>query len=125
LLRRATRATVAPAEAIAAAIDRAYSQPSSTADGAAALPPSSVDIPMVTVEGSSDVEADLKAAVKDAESDLLNVQGKAPAVRLVDLILFEALQRMASDVHVQPVRGRTLVRYRLDGVLHTVRELPL
>src|SRR5690606_12249497 len=31
----------------------------------------------------------------------------------------------ASDVHIQPVKGRTLVRYRLDGVLHTVRELPL
>ncbi len=46
-------------------------------------------------------------------------------MRLVDLVLFEALQRGASDVHVQPARGKTLVRYRLDGVLHTVRELPL
>jgi general secretion pathway protein E len=121
LVGRPVKTTLAPAEAVAAAVDRVYSQPQSDP----ALPPSSVDIPMVTVEGSSDVDADLRAAVRDAESDLLNVQGKAPAVRLVDLILFEALQRSASDVHVQPVRGRTLVRYRLDGVLHTVRELPL
>jgi general secretion pathway protein E len=124
LLRRPINTLVAHAETIAAAIDRVYSQPT-TANRDRALPPASVDIPMVTVEGSSDVEADLKAAVKDAESDLLNTQGKAPAVRLVDLILFEALQRTASDVHVQPVRGRTLIRYRLDGVLHTVREMPL
>jgi general secretion pathway protein E len=64
-------------------------------------------------------------AVREAERDLLNTHGKAPAVRLVDLMLFEALLRGASDVHVQPVRGRTLVRYRLDGVLHTVRQMPL
>jgi general secretion pathway protein E len=121
LLKRPIRQTIAPAESLAAAIDRAYSQGSSDPQG----PPPSVDVPIVVVEGSSDVESDLQAAVRDAESDLLNTSGKAPAVRLVDLILFEALQRSASDVHVQPVRGRTLVRYRLDGVLHTVRELPL
>jgi general secretion pathway protein E len=121
LLKRPIRHTIVPAESLAAAIDRAYSQASSDPQG----PPPSVDVPIVVVEGSSDVESDLKAAVRDAESDLLNTSGKAPAVRLVDLILFEALQRSASDVHVQPVRGRTLVRYRLDGVLHTVRELPL
>ncbi|MFN6042728.1 MAG: ATPase, T2SS/T4P/T4SS family, partial [Phycisphaerae bacterium] len=50
--------------------------------------------------------------------------GKGPVIRLVDLILFQALQRNASDVHIQPVGDRALVRYRLDGVLHTVRELP-
>jgi general secretion pathway protein E len=123
LLRRPVTSALASAEVIAAAIDRAYSQPRGGVD--AALPPSGVDVPMVTVEGSEDVETDLRAALRDAESDLLNVQGKTPAVRLVDLMLFEALQRAASDVHVQPVRGRTLVRYRLDGVLHVVRELPL
>jgi general secretion pathway protein E len=121
LLKRPIRQTIAPAESLAAAIDRAYSQASQGQEG----PPPSVDVPIVVVEGSADVESDLQAAVRDAESDLLNTSGKAPAVRLVDLILFEALQRSASDVHVQPVRGRTLVRYRLDGVLHTVRELPL
>jgi general secretion pathway protein E len=123
LLRRPIKTTVAPAEVIAAAVDRAYLRPRSGTEQV--LAPSGLNDSMVVVDGSLDVEADLKAAVRDAESDLLNVQGKAPAVRLVDLILFEALQRSASDVHVQPVRGRTLVRYRLDGVLHTVRELPL
>ncbi len=127
LLGRPVHATRAPAESIAAAIDHVYVAPqsSSSASGDSGLPPASVDVPIVVVEGSLDLEGDLQAAVKDAESDLLNTQGKAPAVRLVDLILFGALQRSASDVHVQPVRGRTMVRYRLDGVLHTVRELPL
>ena len=115
-LGRAVATRIAPAEEIAAAIDRAY------ASAAAHLESEPVG---VVVEGSADVSGDLDLAVKEAERDLLNTQGKAPAVRLVDLVLFEALLRDASDVHIQPVRGRTLVRYRLDGVLHTVRELPL
>jgi len=119
LLRRPVRTEVIDPEALAAAIDRAYSPDSATAQG-----PHS-DTPIVVVQGTDDIEADLRLAVRDTESDLLNTQGKAPAVRLVDLILFEALQRSASDVHIQPARGKTLVRYRLDGVLHTVRELPL
>lgn len=59
-----------------------------------------------------------------ADRDLLSTQGKGPVVKLVDALLFEALSRGASDVHIQPLADRTLVRYRLDGVLHSVRELP-
>jgi general secretion pathway protein E len=119
LLRRPVRARHAPAEAVAAAVDQAYASAADAAAGAAES-----DVPSVIVEGSEAVETELDAAVREAERDLLSTQGKAPAVRLVDLVLFEALQRSASDVHVQPVRDRTLVRYRLDGALHTVRELP-
>ena len=57
------------------------------------------------------------------DADLLDTAGKAAVVRLVDLVLFEAIRRGASDVHIQPIQGRVLVRYRMDGVLHTVREL--
>lgn len=106
-------------ELIAAAVDRAYA---GTAEARAVFP--GTDAPPVVVAASGDVEADLAAAVREAELDLLSTRGKAPAVRLVDLVLFEALLRGASDVHIQPVRHRTLVRYRLDGALHTVRELP-
>lgn len=118
-LRRPVRLRHAAPETIAAAIDRAYAG----AAGAAGIAADS-DVPSVVVEGSGNVETDLDAAVREAERDLLNTQGKAPAVRLVDLVLFEALLRGASDVHMQPIRERTLVRYRLDGALRTVRELP-
>ncbi len=126
-LRRTPVTTTAPAELLAAAIDRVYfragDERSSSQHG------QSADLlPKVTVAGSSDVEADLAAALREfqqeSDSDLLNIHGKAPTIRLVDLLIFEALRRGASDVHIQPLRGKTLVRYRLDGVLHTVRELP-
>ncbi|MDX9911480.1 MAG: GspE/PulE family protein [Phycisphaerales bacterium] len=111
---------VVPSDRLAAAIDRAYAHRNARVDR-------SSDAPAIAIqgnEGSGDVARDLDAALREAEGDLLSTHGKAPVVRLVDLLLFEALRRSASDVHVQPVRDRTLVRYRLDGTLHTVRELP-
>ncbi|HMN39725.1 MAG TPA: GspE/PulE family protein [Phycisphaerales bacterium] len=124
-LSRPVVTSLAAAEIIASAIDRAYEQARTASDSSQQRPiAGAIDLPAQFVEGSSDVEADLAQAVREAESDLLNLDGKAPSVRLVDLILFEALQRDASDVHVQPVRDKTLVRYRLDGALRTVRELP-
>jgi len=113
-------------ESLAAAIDARYAQARTQARALSDnTRPDPDGAPRVVVEGSTNLEQDLDLAVRDAEADLLNTQGKAPAVRLVDLVLFEALLRGASDVHIQPIRGKTLVRYRLDGVLHTVRELPL
>ncbi|MCW5775665.1 MAG: type II/IV secretion system protein [Phycisphaeraceae bacterium] len=116
-LGRPVRTRAVPAEALAAAIDRVYAQ---AHDG------ERVDAPEqhLVLDAPDDPGGELDAALRAAESDLLSTQGKAPAVRLVDLVLFEALLRDASDVHVQPLRDRTLVRYRLDGALHTVRELP-
>ncbi len=115
-LGRPVCTTQADAEGLAAAIDRAYSARAESSDSRDA------DLPAVVIVGSADVDADLAKAMRDG--DVLHTQGKAPAVRLVDLLFFEALLRSASDVHIQPLRDRVLVRYRLDGTLHTVRELP-
>jgi general secretion pathway protein E len=120
-LGRRVQPRQADAEQLAARIDIAYARARDDTNAGAARP---TDAPLVEVAGSEDVEGDLAGAVRDAERDLLRTAGKAPAVRLVDLILFEALLRGASDVHVQPARDKTIVRYRLDGALHTVRELP-
>ena len=70
------------------------------------------------------LDDDIDRLLAQADRDLLSTQGKGPIVKLVDALLFEALGRNASDVHVQPLEDRTLVRYRFDGVLHTARELP-
>jgi general secretion pathway protein E len=49
--------------------------------------------------------------------DLLDVASRAPVIKLVNLILLEAVRRRASDVHVQPYEDRLVVRFRIDGVL--------
>jgi general secretion pathway protein E len=52
--------------------------------------------------------------------DLLDVAGRAPVIKLVSLVLLEAVKRRASDVHVQPYEDRLIIRFRIDGVLHDV-----
>lgn len=74
---------------------------------------------------SGDAEAAIRAASELSDRDLLSTDGKGPIVRLVDALLFEALGRNASDLHIQPLADRTLVRMRVDGVLRVARELPV
>jgi len=75
----------------------------------------------LTIEAPDD---NLERAIADADRDLLATSGKAPVVRLVDWMLFTAATRGASDVHVQPLENRVLLRMRVDGALRDVEELP-
>ncbi|MFO0787131.1 MAG: GspE/PulE family protein [Phycisphaerales bacterium] len=72
----------------------------------------------------TNLEAALAQTVAASDRDLLILEGKGPVIRLADAMLFEALSRHASDIHIQPLADRTLIRYRIDGVLTVARELP-
>ncbi|HCB66907.1 MAG TPA: type II secretion system protein GspE [Acholeplasmataceae bacterium] len=48
-----------------------------------------------------------------------------PMVKLVNQILTSAIFQRASDIHIDPLDDKILVRYRIDGVLDTVREFPI
>jgi type II secretory ATPase GspE/PulE/Tfp pilus assembly ATPase PilB-like protein/CheY-like chemotaxis protein len=48
----------------------------------------------------------------------------APIIRLVDMMLADGVASRASDVHVEPVDGGVVVRYRIDGVLRQVMKIP-
>ena len=60
----------------------------------------------------------------EGREDLLNVADRAPVIKLVNLMLFEAVQQQASDIHVQPYEDRVMVRMRIDGVLFDMFTLP-
>jgi type IV pilus assembly protein PilB len=49
---------------------------------------------------------------------------KAPIIRLVNLIIQEAIRQRASDIHIEPLVDELRVRYRVDGVLHNVLTVP-
>lgn len=49
---------------------------------------------------------------------------EAPISRIVDLIIRHAYSNKASDIHIEPEKKDSLVRYRIDGVLHDVVHLP-
>ena len=47
-----------------------------------------------------------------------------PIVRLVDMMLADAVTTRASDIHVEPAEGGVVIRYRIDGVLRQVMKIP-
>ena len=57
-------------------------------------------------------------------SELQNAMDEAPVVKLVNLILSEAIMRGASDIHLEPYEKSFRVRYRIDGVLYDVMQPP-
>lgn len=120
ILGRPVAAEVRDGEHIRLAIDEAYAAKGDSIQCAGVL--NSED--QTAESGSPAAHAGaIDRLLAEADRDLLSTQGKGPVVKLVDALLFEALSRRASDVHVQPLADRTLVRYRLDGVLHTIRDL--
>ncbi len=58
------------------------------------------------------------------ESELKNAGEEAPVVKLVNLILGEAILRGASDIHMEPYEKTYRIRYRVDGVLYDVMQPP-
>jgi hypothetical protein len=50
-------------------------------------------------------------------TDLLQLARQTPVIRLVNMILFEALRRRASDIHVHPMESKLVIRFRVDGML--------
>jgi len=70
---------------------------------------------------------DLSASAVEEDVDLAALRQQvedAPVVRLVNLMLAEAIDARASDIHVEPLRDRLTVRFRIDGSLHEVMKPP-
>lgn len=66
--------------------------------------------------------------IETGEADYTNYQGdieeySQPLVRLVDVMLADAVKRGASDLHFEPEEGFLRIRYRIDGVLRQIRSL--
>jgi general secretion pathway protein E len=56
----------------------------------------------------------------EGPQDILDQDSEAPIIQLVNLILSQAVQDRASDIHIEPFERSLKVRYRIDGVLHEV-----
>jgi type IV pilus assembly protein PilB len=110
LTGRTLRVSLAPASELREAIDNYYQEIRATENLGEILE----KIGLSGGEAEEDVDlATLRQQVEDA-----------PVVRLVNLMLAEAIDARASDIHVEPLRDRLTVRYRIDGVLHEVMKPP-
>ncbi len=73
-----------------------------------------------------DDEVDIVDAEEDInELDLEKSAGDAPVIKLVNLILLDAIRKGASDIHVEPFEKQLRVRYRIDGMLYEVMKPPV
>ena len=73
-------------------------------------------------EAAMDSSGDLASLVDDIPqtADLLDGDDDAPVVRLINGLIYEAVKRRASDIHIEPHEDSLSVRYRIDGVLQEV-----
>src|SRR6202521_6166180 len=72
--------------------------------------------------------ADLELAAEEQEmnlSELERAAEEAPIIKLVNLILTDAVKRGASDIHIEPYEKEVRARFRIDGILQTVMNPPL
>jgi general secretion pathway protein E len=103
------RAAISTRTAITAVIDVAYEQRSTVIEEVA--------------EELDQQNLDQLVDEVTASDDLLNVVNRPPVIRLVNDILFRALQLRASDIHVHPYETKVQIRYRIDGILYDVLSL--
>jgi len=66
----------------------------------------------------------ISLGTEEEGEDILDVANKAPLIKLVNMIMFQALKMRASDVHIQPFPDRLQARYRIDGVLYDMEAPP-
>jgi type IV pilus assembly protein PilB len=79
------------------------------------------------MQGFDDSEVSLIESGGD-EADIVDLEksaGEAPVVKLVNLILLDAIKKGASDIHVEPYEKDFRVRFRIDGVLYEVMKPPM
>ena len=73
-----------------------------------------------------DPELEVKEGREEELIDIASASDSddAPVIKLVNLIIYQAIKAKASDIHVEPFEKRVLVRYRVDGALHEAMEPP-
>jgi general secretion pathway protein E len=59
-----------------------------------------------------------------ASEDELDLSNEAPIIKMVNVILSQAVTARASDIHIEPFEKTLVVRYRVDGILHKVLSPP-
>jgi type IV pilus assembly protein PilB len=75
-------------------------------------------------DGGGDVE--VLEELQEISAEALAKQGEdAPVVRLVNVVLMSAIQKGASDIHIEPYEKELRVRYRIDGILYNIMAPPM
>jgi type IV pilus assembly protein PilB len=127
---------VASEIAVAEAIEKYYTAGGGKGSGATAAAASSGPSTLeMASKGLEELQATLDTTAGDVEvleelqeisAEALAKQGEdAPVVRLVNVVLMSAIQKGASDIHIEPYEKELRVRYRIDGLLYNIMSPPM
>ena len=113
--KRDVQVVVADPAEIEKAVDRYYGQEEAG------------DFSQILKELGSDKEMERavnEAGAMDDVKQVENLANQAPIVKFVDLVLFQAIQDRASDIHFEPFEDEFRIRYRVDGALYEMAPPP-
>jgi type IV pilus assembly protein PilB len=111
LTRKNIRVTVATETAIKQAMDHFYDAGTGVDEALSEFTDEGVDL----IESGEDLDI----------GELESAAEQAPVVKLVNLVLVDAIRKGASDIHLEPYEKSLRVRYRIDGVLYEIMRPPL
>src|SRR5213593_4703041 len=111
VLQRPLKTVTVNAERFAAELAQAYNQASA---------------PVAQLSEDLSRDTDLARLLQDIPKaeDLLGATSDAPVIRMINALLLQALRERASDLHFEPYESRSVVRFRVDGVLRDIIEPP-
>ena len=116
---------VASETAVVEAIQKYYGQAIAASQPTSALEVATralEEMPMMT--STDDVE--VISELEEISAEMLAKQGEeAPVIKLVNVILMSAIQKGASDIHIEPYEKELRVRYRVDGILYNIMQQPM
>ncbi|MCD6265612.1 MAG: type II secretion system ATPase GspE [Deltaproteobacteria bacterium] len=101
---------LAPYSAILSAINFAYDMSSDSAEQ--------------VIQDMHEEDRDMIISAVEETGDLLDDTSDAPIIKLVNLMLSQAVKARASDIHIEPYQNRIKVRYRVDGILYDMLSPP-
>jgi type IV pilus assembly protein PilB len=118
---------VASEIAVIDAIQRYYGRSAGVTGSAAA---SALEVASKAIEDmpilADNADVQVLEELEEISAELLAKQGEeAPVVKLVNVILMSAIQKGASDIHVEPYEKELRVRYRIDGILYNIMQPPM
>ncbi len=124
---------VASETAVLEAIQRYYpaaGRGAAAGQGAALTSASTLDMVSKALEETTATvdEDDVELLQETEEIDVASLEkqgGEAPVIRLVNLMLMSAIQKGASDIHIEPYEKEFRVRFRIDGLLYNVMAPPM
>ena len=116
IVRKELQVVVGDPAAVVAALTKYYAEKSESFDDILSS--------LQGADGDSVKEIELAAGKEDSADALAGMANETPIIRFVNLILYQAVQDRASDIHFEPFEDEFKIRYRVDGALYEMSPPP-